>query len=235
MNRYVLKFRKEGYMRYISHLDLLRLFKRSFSRIGVRLRHSEGFNPHPKMSFVQPLSLGYISKGEYLEFETVHPQDVASMQVRLNAALPEGISVVAIRTEAGKKALSARVACASYTVQFLDGDGGEAFDAGRLCAAIDGFLQQKEILREKKQKTGKFVTQDIRPMIYALRENSQENGSVSLTMEVSAGSNCNLNPEVLLTELFSYAGLSYPRESLRICRDEMYLQPADGSVKIPII
>ena len=58
MSRYVIKFSKEGNIRYISHLDLLRLFKRSFKRVGIKLQYSQGFNPHPKMSFAQPLSLG---------------------------------------------------------------------------------------------------------------------------------------------------------------------------------
>ena len=46
--RYVLKFSKTGYMRYISHLDLLRLFKRMFRTGGIEIRYSQGFNPHPK-------------------------------------------------------------------------------------------------------------------------------------------------------------------------------------------
>ena len=71
MSRYVVKFYKEGVLRYISHLDLLRLFKRSFKRVDIKLQYSQGFNPHPKMSFAQPLSLGYDSRGEYLEIETV--------------------------------------------------------------------------------------------------------------------------------------------------------------------
>ena len=73
MSRYVLKYTKEGYMRYISHLDTAQLFRRAFSRINVRLKHSEGFNPHPKLSFMQPLSLGYSSTGEYLEFTSELP------------------------------------------------------------------------------------------------------------------------------------------------------------------
>ena len=71
MNRYFMIFSKTGYIKYISHLDMLRLFKRAFKRTGIALEFSHGFNPHPKMGFAQPLSLGYTSLGEYIEFETV--------------------------------------------------------------------------------------------------------------------------------------------------------------------
>ena len=45
MNRYVLTFKKEGYIVYTSHLDMLRLFKRAFRRVGMPLEYSRGFNP----------------------------------------------------------------------------------------------------------------------------------------------------------------------------------------------
>src|SRR5659263_497609 len=57
MYRYIVKFSKFGYIKYISHLDLMRLFKRSFKRMGVKLEYSQGFNPHPKMGLAQPLFL----------------------------------------------------------------------------------------------------------------------------------------------------------------------------------
>ena len=61
MGRYLLKFTKEGNIRYISHLDLLRVFQRAMKRAGISLRYSQGFNPHAKISFAHPLSLGYSS------------------------------------------------------------------------------------------------------------------------------------------------------------------------------
>ena len=68
MNRYVMKFYKDGYVKYTSHLDLLRIFKRSFKKTGLALQYSQGFNPHPKMGFAQPLSLVYTSKCELIVF-----------------------------------------------------------------------------------------------------------------------------------------------------------------------
>ena len=79
--KYVIRFQKTGVICYTSHLDIMKVFKRSFKRAGIRLAYSQGFNPHPKMGFAQPLSLGYESLDEYIEFETV---DVAEDGTHLN-------------------------------------------------------------------------------------------------------------------------------------------------------
>ena len=71
MFKYVMTFSKTGTICYTSHLDLMRMFKRAFKRGGIKLAYSQGFNPHPKLGFAQPLSLGYEGMKELMEFETV--------------------------------------------------------------------------------------------------------------------------------------------------------------------
>ena len=68
MNRYM-QFSKTGTSCYISHLDLVRVFHRAFKRAGIKLEYSKGFNPHPKMGFAQPLSLGYAEYGNILSLK----------------------------------------------------------------------------------------------------------------------------------------------------------------------
>ena len=82
-NRYVIKFSKMGYVKYTSHLDLLRTFKRAFKKTQLGLRYSQGFNPHPKMGFAQPLSLGYASRCELIEFELSEPCETAEILRRM--------------------------------------------------------------------------------------------------------------------------------------------------------
>ena len=88
MARLYLRFAKRGYIRYTSHLDLLRLFKRAFKRTGVPLAYSQGYNPHPKMSFAQPLSLGYTAEQEFLEFYTYEDMPAEELLARMAPALP---------------------------------------------------------------------------------------------------------------------------------------------------
>ena len=93
MFKYILKFSKEGNVCYISHLDLMRLFYRAIKRSGIRLGYSKGFNPHPKISFAQPLSLGYIGLNELMEMETEEEYEADIIRQQLAELMPEGLKI----------------------------------------------------------------------------------------------------------------------------------------------
>ena len=88
-----LLFSKTGRAKYISHLDLMRTFQRAFSRAGIQIKHTEGFNPHPFVSIALPLSVGYSSQCEILEFGLVGGASYEEVPARLTAAMPEGIII----------------------------------------------------------------------------------------------------------------------------------------------
>ena len=83
-------FEKAGNARYISHLDLMRVFQRAFKRAGLPLTHTQGFNPRPSVSIALPLSLGVESQCELLDFELERPYACAEIREKLNAALIDG-------------------------------------------------------------------------------------------------------------------------------------------------
>ena len=64
-----LLFEKVGRSVWISHLDLMRLFQRAFKRAGLKLKHTQGFNPRPSVSIALPLSVGVESECELLDFD----------------------------------------------------------------------------------------------------------------------------------------------------------------------
>jgi radical SAM-linked protein len=239
--KYCLTFEKTGNLRYISHLDLMRLFQRTFRRARFRLRYSEGFNPHPRMSFAQPLSLGYIGLGEVLEFETTEPLVPFDVPDLLNALLPPGVRVTACKElpEGRKESLSALTVSASYDL-YLDGP---------VClenapeSIVSAFLAQDSILAEKRIKKTKqngFV--EIRPLIrsFAFVERLAEGRSV-YGMDVPAGSLRfravlatgpvdNLNPEVLLRAFSVFAGLPFDKTSFRAVREGLtFREPSNPS------
>ncbi|WP_324824030.1 TIGR03936 family radical SAM-associated protein [Sinanaerobacter sp. ZZT-01] len=220
MSRYVLKFHKQGYMKYISHLDLLRLFKRSFKRIGIKLQHSQGFNPHPKMSFVQPLSLGYTSVAEYLEFETITEEKTNHIMQKLNEATPHGIEILACRLiPQSKKTLAAMVECACYELRF------QMDDTCDWSEKIEAFLKQDKIMILKKQKKSKkYVEQDIKSMIRKLSVQQVDinNNHIMLNAMIDAGSISNLNPEKLLQSFFDFLGHPFEKEEVSIERKEIF-------------
>jgi radical SAM-linked protein len=90
------EFSKTGMMRYISHLDLMRLFVRAMRRANLPLKLSEGFSPHPKLSLSRALKLGVESQSE--QGAIVLKEFVKTDQImgRLQEQLPEGITIVSV-------------------------------------------------------------------------------------------------------------------------------------------
>ncbi len=86
-------FSKNGWMRYISHLDLLRLFNRALRRTGLKFYLTKGFRPRPVVRINKALKLGIESDKEEMEFvldENVNP---LAVKERLNSQLPEGVRI----------------------------------------------------------------------------------------------------------------------------------------------
>ena len=152
MSKYIIGFSKTGTICYTSHLDLMRIWKRAFKRTGIALAYSQGFNPHPKMGFAQPLSLGYWGMEEYIEFETQVEYTADQLLQRLAPGLPEGIELKQCMG-AGHltKTLASHTVAAQYMIEVplqggsepaAGGDAAEAdaldsCDAARLCDAED--------------------------------------------------------------------------------------------------
>ena len=86
-------FSKKGLMRYISHLDLMRLFMRAMRRAELPLKMSQGFSPHPKLSLKRALKLGLESEHEEASILLRFPVEPADFKNRLQKQLPEGIEV----------------------------------------------------------------------------------------------------------------------------------------------
>lgn len=218
VNRYVIKFSKDGVLRYISHLDLLRLFKRSFKRVGVKLQYSQGFNPHPKMSFAQPLSLGYAASAEYLEFDTTEPYNTDEIIEKVNSVLPEGIRVFACEElPVGGKTLAALTEAADYEVIIPVEEGYP----GAIEEKTRKYIAQEQIQVTKHQKkTGKDIEVDIKPMILEMAGMVDDN-NIMLTLRLAAGSTSNLSPEIVLSSFCDFAGVTYDRAEVLIRRTEI--------------
>lgn len=216
LNRYWIRFTKEGYIRYTSHLDMLRLFKRAFKRAGIALSFSKGFNPHPKMGFAQPLSLGYTSCCELLEFETAGTESPAAMKDALAAMMPAGVEILDCQPlTADVRSLAAAVCEASYQVVFP-----VASNPARDQKLTEDYLAQPEILAEKRQKkTRKMVTVDIRPKIRKIRVLDGERLTLELVLD--SGSASNLSPEQVISTFTVFAGLDAPRYDVEVERIAM--------------
>ena len=224
--RYLIQFKKEGLLRYTSHLDMMRLFQRTFHRAGIALSHSQGYNPHPKMCFAQPLSLGYSGTGEYLEIETEEDLDKERLIITLNVLLPQGISVLNCRSlPQGVKSSAASVIFGRYKIYWKTWKR----DLAETQDLLDCFLTQKRILVKKAQKKCKELREvDIRPMICQLAAQRTEEGGVCFLALVRTGSEANLNPELLMQALCTFLETPFQKEEFFICRTGLYKKDKHG-------
>ena len=88
-------------MRFASHLDVARAFERGVRRAGLPIAYSVGFTPHPKISYAGGAPTGVASEAEYLSLALTSRTEAAAVQERLNAALPDGIDVIAVTEDTG--------------------------------------------------------------------------------------------------------------------------------------
>lgn len=213
-NKYVLKFTKDGYAKYTSHLDLLRFFKRAFRKSGIALSYSQGFNPHPKLGFAQPLSLGYGSSCELLEFTTDVPYKTDELYNLLKDMMPEGLEILWCKELAENiKSLAAIADYAVYEVVIPYEISEE-----KLQELSTGYLAQDEILAMKKQKKDKkLVSVNIKNMIrnFAAKTDGSE---VKLELLLDCGSISNCSPELVIASFCQYAGIDVPRYAMEVQR-----------------
>lgn len=218
-----IKFSKEGIMKFIGHLDMMRYFQKAFRRCGIDIAYSQGFSPHQLISFAAPLGVGLTSRGEYMDIVVNSTQDSRTMIERINAEMVEGVRVLSyqqIEDETKNSNAMAIVAAADYEVRFRPGHMPEKMD---LKAEFEKFYRQEHIFVVKKTKKSEKEV-DIKPMIFDL--NVCED---CVYMKLATGSVENLKPEFVMKTFMGDALGDY---DLDICRTEMYAW-SDGEQKTP--
>jgi radical SAM-linked protein len=97
----LVRYAKRGKMRFASHLDVARAFERGVRRAGLPIAYSTGFTPHPKISYAGGAPTGVASEAEYLSLTLTSRTGADTVRERLNAALPDGIDVIAVTEDSG--------------------------------------------------------------------------------------------------------------------------------------
>ena len=191
-----LLFEKTGNAIWISHLDLMRLFQRSFKRAGLPLTHTQGFNPRPSVSIALPLSVGVESVCELLDFDLEgDPVPLDEIKDRLNQVLVEGVQVLSVYESGLKIKHLAYLDCQVD----LEYDGGVAENATE---QISRLFTQPEVIVDKKGKNG-ITQQNIIPMIKKLDVLQADANTVRLHAIVCC-QNPTLNPAQLTAAVEKY-------------------------------
>ena len=185
-----LLFSKMGRARYISHLDLMRTFQRAFARAGIPIKHTEGFHPHPFVSIALPLSVGYSSQCEILEFGLLEGTAHGEVPQRLTAAMPEGILVHECYLAQRK---IKELAFVNYimNLEYPEGRPQEAEPAMRELLSRDSLVVQKKSSKSRKG----YTELDLIPLI---RSYNLECQSDTMTLDaVVSAQNPGVNPELI--------------------------------------
>ncbi len=193
MSNYVLKYSRDSRVKYISHLDFIRMFHRAVRRAGLLMEFSQGFNPHPIMTVAMPLSVGVTSDSELIKMGFAEDYSTDDVKKRLNDALPLGFEIKAVVKTEGKQHDFAKLDRAVYEVE-LEANGD--FDAEK-------FLANKELVVMKKTKSGEKEA-DIREYIYDFSVTEKDDGKMKITMTLAAGNLYNLKPDTVIDAMGKY-------------------------------
>ena len=217
-SRYVIKFTKNGYIKYTSHLDLLRMFKRAFKKTELGLKYSQGFNPHPKMGFAQPLSLGYASKCELIEFELNAPQDEKEILAKMQEQMPEGIELLECKgLSPDTKPLASSAEAALYKIWIPT-----TLSESELKSLLKDYLAKDEITAMKRQKKKKELKPvNIRHMIRA-GEILKLGEFAMLEVLLDCGSQSNCSPELVISTFCDFAGIDAQRYEIEVERIKIF-------------
>ncbi|MGI5835097.1 MAG: TIGR03936 family radical SAM-associated protein [Chloroflexota bacterium] len=202
MQRLRITFSRSGAVCYLAHLEMMRLWERALRRAGWRLTYSQGYNPHPKISFAAPLPVAVAGDAELLDLYLDEPRDPQQAQLELAGLLPNGIEIRKVEEVPVESAvLQKLMRAAEYRVQCPPDSSAEGLRlaAGRLLAA--------ESLPRERAKESKVRSYDLRPMIRDLAVEEGADGS----------------PELRLLLRTDAQGAGRPDEVLR----EMGIDPAD--------
>ena len=209
-----IKFAKQGAMKFIGHLDIMRYFQKAVKRAGLDAAYSEGFSPHMIMSFAAPLGVGVTSEGEYFDLELKTPMPSKEAVERLNQVMVEGMEVLSVReVPEGKKGKAmSLVAAADYLVSFREGmEPGKDWKE-----KVPAFVEQQEIrILKKTKKNEKEV--DIKPYIYEMEIRGE-----SIFLKLAAGNVKNTKPELVMEAFYGFCGQEFQPLSLLIHRMEVY-------------
>lgn len=228
MAQHICRYEKGEQARWISHLDVKRTLERAMRRAELPLTLTEGHNPHPKLSFGPPLSVGITGDAEMFAIHLDAPLTPDHVKERLNAQLPDGLKVVEAWLLPGyrKKETFGEIDVAEYRVAVHGGPGAEG-----MTARIAELMARPELIVERGGDRPER-TVDVRPFIVSLSVGNESDGEVELRMRLKTGSHGGTRPQEVIELLKVGEGESlvrYHRTGLYASAQAAPARPAAGA------
>jgi radical SAM-linked protein len=145
-------------MRFTSHRDFARAFERAILRAGVPIAYSQGFTPHPKISYASAAPTGVASEAEYLEIGLRAPVAPADLVTALDAALSPGLDVLDA-VEATEGSLADRIDASAWRIEL------PGVDTPTAQHAVEAFLADLEVPVDRLTKQGRRTLDARGPVV----------------------------------------------------------------------
>jgi len=189
-------FAKLQAARFLSHAELSEALIRAIKRQGLTFLYSQGYHPHPRISFAVATSVGMESRAEYADIHVAcFRLEPLQLQKEITALLPAGLEILEINELTfPAENLSTLVTGFTYVITLPQDDG---LDVSGFQGSIDVFLQSRNVIitRETKEKK---VLKDIRPFVTGLVFNAEQRGLILTVLISPAGT---VRPQEILTQV----------------------------------
>lgn len=221
------KFTKLGYLKFISHLDLVDLFQRTLFQNKVDVKFSEGFNPHPRMSIAYPLPLGIESNSEYMEIYLNSRIDLKDFLIKMNERLPAGIKIIEAMYD-DDESISNKVKSVVYAFKLLN----TFFDKNKnidIAKELDKINSMDIVEIERKRKKGKrriFVKENAKEYLKRLELKDD-----AIYAYIKISENGSLKPALIFDILNNYTNINMDELDIDLERIGLY-QDEDGLKEI---
>lgn len=193
--RMMVVFEKPYPLRHIGHLDLMRTMQRALRRSGLPVKYSQGFNPHIRLSFASPLSVGIAGEREIMDVPMEHEVGEEAFLAVLERVMPPGMKIQTVRALNDKFPTLMKLAAGSR--YRIEPDTG----AETLSGAVEKLLAADEYMAVRKTKSGNNLC-NVRPYIHTLWI---RDGALFFTARnLQSGS---LKPQVVMEALFQVSGM----------------------------
>ncbi len=203
MQRLRIRFRRGEEIKFISHLDIMRLWQRALNRAGISLAYSEGFSPHPRMSLAVPLAVGVTSEVELMDIVLSTWASPHSFTAAVANQLPAGIQILQVyQIPPTAPSLQSQASCAEYEVGLQD-----ERELKDIETAITSLLSLKQLPWQHQRDTGPR-SYDLRALIDNLWLIDWRSGSGTLGMRLRCDSTGSGRPEQVAAAL---GFTQYPR------------------------
>lgn len=200
MHRLRLKFSRGPQLKFLSHLDLMRLWERVFRRANVGMVYSEGFSPHPRISLAAPLAVGVTSKAELMDVFLGLRTTPGNFVQKVTPQLPDGISIIDIQPVILEApSLQSRLRFAEYAVEIEAQQ-----ETGDVESALKSLLALDTLPWHHTRDTGERFY-DLRPLLEDLWIAGKKDAVYTIGMRLRCDSSGSGRPEQVIKAL-GFAG-----------------------------